>query len=254
MYKIMIVEDEWLVREGLKMTIPWEQMGFELAGEASDGLAALDLLGELSPDVVLTDIRMPALDGIGLAEKVAERLPFTKIVFLTGFDDFAYAQKAVKLGAADFVLKPTNPDELQHVFGRVRAKLDRERPYRAQAERDLREQGRESGGFHSIEAYIREHYGEEITLQEMADRHYMSESHFSRLFKQQVGTSFLEYLTTVRVEKAKELLMNPKLKIYEVSVRVGYQDSRYFSQIYRKYTGETPTEFRKRLGIEYLPL
>jgi two-component system response regulator YesN len=117
-----------------------------------------------------------------------------------------------------------------------------------------RGQGRDGGGFKQIEAYIRQHYGEDITLQEIAERHHMSESHFSRLFKQQVGTSFLEYLTKVRVQKAKELLVKPKLKIYEVSLQVGYQDSRYFSQIYRKYTGETPTEFRKRLGIEFSPL
>lgn len=252
MYKVMIVEDEWLVREGLKQTISWEEVGCELAGEASDGLSAFDLIQQVKPDIVLSDIRMPALDGIGLAERISKQFPEIKIVFLTGFDDFVYAQKAIKLGAVDFVLKPTNPDELMGVFNRVKSKLDEERAFRKESER--MEQGREGSGFEQIEAYIRQHYGEEITLQDIAERHHMSESHFSRLFKQQVGVSFIEYLTTVRINKAKELLMSPKFKIYEVSVQVGYQDSRYFSQIYRKYTGETPTEFRKRLGIEYLPL
>lgn len=135
MYKVLIVEDEWLVREGLKQTIPWEQVGCELVGEASDGLAALELIERLEPDIVLSDIRMPGLDGIGLAERLSLQHPQLKIVFLTGFDDFVIAQKAIKLGAADFVLKPTNPDELLDVLGRIKAKLDEEHTYREQSER-----------------------------------------------------------------------------------------------------------------------
>jgi two-component system response regulator YesN len=134
-YKLFIVEDEWLVLQGLKLTIPWEEMHCTVIGEARDGQAGLEGIMANPPDILLTDIRMPAMDGIQLAEKVAELLPQVKIVFLTGFDDFIYAQKAVKLGAADFVLKPTNPDELIQVIGRITSKLDEERRLQSQQER-----------------------------------------------------------------------------------------------------------------------
>ena len=265
MYKLFIVEDEWLVLEGLKQTIPWEDMRCTVIGEARNGQAALEGMKANPPDILLTDIRMPAMDGIQLAEQAKALWPQVQLVFLTGFDDFSYAQKAIRLGAADFVLKPTNPDELMEVFGRLTSRLDEERRLqslnRANAEADQwNRPGEEpsealrASGFDDIVAYIGEHYGEEISLQSIAEQYHMSESHFSRLFKKQVGTSFLEYLTLTRVRHARELLKNPRFKIYEVSVKVGYQDARYFSQIFRKYTGETPTEFRKRLGIVSYPL
>ncbi|MCR8632967.1 response regulator transcription factor [Paenibacillus radicis (ex Xue et al. 2023)] len=259
MFNLFIVEDEWLVREGLKQTIPWDEVNCQIIGEASDGLHALELLQSHAPDILLTDIRMPAMNGIELAEQAVKLYPHLKIVFLTGFDDFSYAQKAVKLGAADFVLKPTNPEELVQVFTRITNQLVGERKVLAEAGEWNRIhksvlESRENSGFKEIEQFIKEKYGEDITLQSMADRYNMSESYFSRLFKKQIGVSFMDYLTDLRVNHAKELLLNPRLKIYQIAIQVGYQDSRYFSQVFRKYTGETPTEFRKRYGIEVLPL
>lgn len=135
MYKVVIVEDEWLVLQGLKLTIPWEDMHCSIIGEASDGVTGLEVIQQEQPDILLTDIRMPAMDGIQLAEKAALLWPKMKIVFLTGFDDFTYAQKAVKLGAADFVLKPTNADELIRVIGRITSKLDEEKQRQSLQER-----------------------------------------------------------------------------------------------------------------------
>ncbi|WP_409341814.1 response regulator [Paenibacillus sp. MBLB4367] len=263
MYKIIIVEDEWLVREGLKQTIPWSNLGCEVAGEAEDGEEALELIERVLPDIMLSDIRMPTMNGIELAGRLTESHPHISIVFLTGFDDFAYAQQALRLGAVDYVLKPTNPDELEKVIRRITAKLDQERGRQQLAEQQDRRwadgrpvvagldkrESRESREFQQIMDYLLVHFHEDLPLQSMADRMNVSESYFSRLFKKHVGVSFLEYITNLRVQAAKELLADPRFKMYEIAERVGYQDARYFSQIFRKSTGETPSEYRKRLGI-----
>lgn len=404
--KLMIVEDEWLGREGLKSTIPWEELGCEIVAEANGGAAALSIMESAKPDIILSDIRMPGMDGLEMARQAVELLPGVEIVFLTGFDDFSYAQQALKIGSADYVLKPTNPEELMQVIRRVgdkvrgrRASEQAERLFRQTRFRDsaallsskllydllmdsagekerelflelkpdrvqslaeyrvgligleladgapedsrrmlvsleeklyqkaavftrvqdriavlLGEEAREGqwegllaelriaagsrplavgwsethhnlgelslayeeaeqalashsgtakaarlGGMPNLDklkselretiAYIEEHYREDISLQDIASSVHMSESGFSRLFKKQTGVSYVEYVTQLRLEEAKKLLQQPDQKVYEVSLAVGYQDSKYFSQIFRKYTGETPTEFRKRHGF-----
>lgn len=521
MIKLLIVEDEWLVREGLKHTIAWNELDCELVGEAENGVEALEILKKQEVDIVLTDIRMPGMDGLELARHVVENYPEIEIVFLTGFDEFSYAQTALKLGSADYILKPTNPHELTQTFKRVIGKVEQKQEQRQKHEmaqsflkdhqlrlvsslfynlcigsagnkelelfQEIRgesrkslapyqivvieletadehdEQGRNylpndwetdllhvtqgcmfrlfyhrivlmlTGNqlqsewakehlmsplqrqdkkacticwsdrhdslhdlpmayeealyavqhvvylgypaeihysqlnaltgltdrhsitdqdleelvkwkndedietsvqewmvgllkeyrnemerrkvtFHFIfDVYMRlyrimggnsgipdhehllrkwsqsdspqaminwlievmvairrqyteqaktsrhgiqqtmddlkENYHLDISLQDMARSAHMSESYYSRLFKKHAGISFIEYLTMLRMERAKELLLHPDERIYEVSLAVGYQDSRYFSQLFRKYTGESPTDFRKNRGL-----
>ncbi|MBW7460636.1 response regulator, partial [Paenibacillus sepulcri] len=117
MFKVMIIDDEWLVREGLKTTIAWHEMQCEIVGEADNGIDALKLIDELSPDILLSDIRMPGMDGLELVQTISRRDSEITTIFLTGFDDFSYAQQAVKLGAFDILLKPSDPHELRKTFG-----------------------------------------------------------------------------------------------------------------------------------------
>ncbi|CAH0117885.1 MULTISPECIES: response regulator [unclassified Paenibacillus] len=262
MYRIVIADDEWVIREGLRRTIPWESFDCEIVGEAEDGIGAWEQIECSAPDILLTDIRMPGCDGLDLATQVSRHYPQVKIVFLTGFGEFAYAQKAIKVGAADYILKPTDPDELMKIIRRITGEIAEERRKVDHMKRlewqiamlnGTEEQEppalqlKEKYDFSAIDDYLERHYDEDISLQEVASIVHMSEGHFCRQFKKQTGLNFVEYLTKIRVEKAKPLLADLSLKIYEVSERVGYQDSRYFSQIFRKVTGETPTEFRKQL-------
>ncbi|MFB9275590.1 response regulator [Cohnella cellulosilytica] len=117
MFKIMIVDDEWVVREGLKLTIPWTEMQCQVVAEADNGLDALRLFRERQPDIVLADIRMPGMDGLALAKAIHEQQPDVMTIFLTGFDDFSYAQEAIKLGAFELLLKPSDPAELRRAVG-----------------------------------------------------------------------------------------------------------------------------------------
>jgi len=261
MYRIVIADDEWVIREGLKHTIPWEDLGCQIVGEAVDGISAWQQIECNAPDILLTDIRMPGIDGLELAMQVSQNYPMVKIIFLTGFDEFAYAQQAVKVGASDYILKPTNTDELIKVIRRItcdiadeRRKSDHMKWLEARVA-DLGEQEQQDDlltfykdkyDFRAVYSYLDQHYHEDIALQDIASLVHMSEGHFCRQFKKQTGHNFLEFLTNLRMEKAKPLLVDLSLKIYEVSIKVGYQDSRYFSQIFRKVTGDTPTEFRKK--------
>src|SRR5689334_13677621 len=117
--KIFIIDDEPLIRQRLKETINWDKVGCEIVGEAENGIEAVDLLYKLKPDIAITDIRMPGLNGLELIEKLKPDFPEMKFVLLTGYNDFKYAQTAVKLGAFDFVLKPTDEEEILQIVERA---------------------------------------------------------------------------------------------------------------------------------------
>lgn len=127
MYKILLVDDEAGVREGIRRRIAWQEHGFDCVGDYENGFEALEAAERLAPDVVLTDINMPFMDGLELTRQLAERCPHTKVIILTGFDDFDYAQQAVKLKATDFILKPITASELTAVLQKVRGELDAEK-------------------------------------------------------------------------------------------------------------------------------
>ncbi|TDT63270.1 response regulator [Fonticella tunisiensis] len=126
MYKLILVDDEEEVRRGILEKIEWERIGYEVIGEAGNGIDALEIAEKTIPDVVITDIKMPFMDGITLCEKLKERFPTTKIIILTGFDEFEYAQRAIKLNVVEYVLKPISSRELIDILEKVKAALDNE--------------------------------------------------------------------------------------------------------------------------------
>lgn len=126
MYRVMIVDDEALVREAVKEQMNWSELGYRCVADCEDGLEALEYMEHTKPDVVLTDINMPFMDGLELTREISARYPGVKVIILTGFDDFEYARQAVKLKAYDFVLKPISAAELGQVFLKLRQELDME--------------------------------------------------------------------------------------------------------------------------------
>ncbi len=126
MYKFLLVDDDTIIREGIRDNISWEKLGFNLIGECEDGNQAIEAIDKYKPDVILTDICMPFLDGLELAKYVSERFPSTKIILITGYDKFDYAQKAVRLNVYDFILKPITPNELIKIIKRVKLEIDKE--------------------------------------------------------------------------------------------------------------------------------
>lgn len=240
MYKLMIVEDEYLVRQGLSSLLDFEKLNMEVLAEAENGVEAWELFQKEQADILLTDINMPLMNGLRLAQLVKEHYPDTHIVFLTGYDEFDYALSAVKLGADDYLLKPFSKADVEEMLLKVRDKLDREE--KRQQIHDLLQKREES----SLAQLIQERLADQdLSLKSLAQDMGFSPSHLSVVLKKELGIPFQDYLIQERMKKAKLLLLTTDLKIYEIGEQVGFEDMNYFSQRFKQIVGVTPRQFKK---------
>lgn len=408
MIKVFLVDDEVVIREGIRTSFPWDETEYTLVGEAPDGEIALPMIRDTNPDILITDIRMPFMDGIELCRTVRTRMPWIGIIILSGFDEFEYARKGIQLGVKEYLLKPISAEELRQVLDRVSESMKREKQERESSERLRRrlesgdqflrdkllgalfsEEGEEtdaesivvqlgnlgmnirapyyavidaafepiregqdalwelaeaSGGIvrasgcrtgsrllvlgeketdaeeqayafgasaadelersgcgkiricigeivdrpeHILQSmktarHLRHILGDgeekpaiigvretgELTngrktvstearlwlsqnytnpnlmLQDVAQAVGMSNSRFSTVFSQETGNTFTEYLTMLRINRAKELLRVTDRKSGQIAFEVGYNDSHYFNYLFKKNTGLTPGEYR----------
>ena len=240
MYSIMIVEDEYLVRQGIASLVNYEQFGMQVIAQAENGIEAWQKFQENPADILLTDINMPQMNGLELAKLVRDQAPKCHIVFLTGYDDFDYARTAIKLGADDYLLKPFSKDDVEEMLAKVQTKLDKERK-KAQIQ-NLVDQGQHS----ELEEAIHERLADsELSLKNLAFQLGFSPSYLSVLIKKELGLPFQDYLIQERMKKAKLLLLTTDLKIYEIAEQVGFEDMNYFSQRFKQVVGLTPRQFKK---------
>jgi two-component system, response regulator YesN len=244
-YKVLLVEDEQWVRKGLRRKIEELDLGFEVAAEAIDGLEALQLMEGMSPDLLVTDLRMPAMDGIELIRSAFFAYPGTAVIIVSGYGDFEYAQKAIKYEVRDFLLKPVSDEALAEALASVRIKLD------AQAKEALR--AMPTGGLLSnqeemaqtLELYIRENFRRDIRLGEIAGKLGVTTDYLSKAFKRHTGESPLKHIIKLRINEAKQLLAaKPELDVRRVGELVGYEDQFYFSRVFKTHVGVYPSEFR----------
>ena len=436
MHKVLLVDDEAIIRKGVKNIINWEALGCMVAGEASDGLEGMEKIREIKPDIIVTDIKMPGLNGLDMVQETKALIPMAKIVILTGYRDFEYLQKAIKLGAFEYILKPSKIEDITAVVKRAVSEIQEEKvkqeeidnlkksleekiplikqkllydllfninqrnkklksemelcnfsvgkfilsiveitendklqydeklmyqqgiinsfldifssPFNIeffilseykivfilQCDNDLKDfQGevthrlrelkemicgcfnikintasssvgegalaihekmrevlkrtetvnsdfyQEDISYDSIKElnknneeliksynadkpseaesmkivirkaleYMRNNYRETITLNDVAEHTYISACYLSRLFTKELGKSFVEYLSEIRIEKAKEFLKQDNYKTYEVAEMVGIKDAHYFSKLFKKCTGITPSEYKDGL-------
>ena len=258
--KVFLAEDEVIVREALRDSIPWESCGFLFSGEASDGETALEMVRTIRPDLVLTDIRMPFMDGLTFARHVREELPETKIIFISGYDDFEYARQAIEMQADQYLLKPVTRTKLIEALKTTRARIEEEQHRRALLLQLTQEEStvqpdtpfEKTGSGEIVEdalRYIDAHFCEEdISLHAVAKAVNVSANYLSAVFGQRVGSSFVEYLTEKRIRQAKQLLRQTNKRSGEIAFAVGYRDPRYFSSVFKKQQGCTPSEYRSGEG------
>lgn len=375
MKRFFLVEDEYIVREGIKKRIDWEANGLEFVGEAADGEVALTMIEKLRPDIIMTDIKMPFMDGLELSRRVKESWPETEIIILTGHADFEYAREGMKIGIAQYLTKPVKPDEIIEALSSVIKKLEekenvenKQREKMMEREERLKEyyasmnmpaaeetldmneidlkqidrvrlmeylklgdkteaedfieetfngmaenvmqsllfrqyiimdtyfcvcdfveglgeersrieqpdassramtdvdsarayftriikvalELRDNKSFNKYEdvvnkirQFVTEHYNDpNMSLNMAAEAVGFSPNHLSSVFSQQTGQTFIKFLTDYRMDKAKELLRCTSLRAIDIAAQIGYEDSHYFSYLFKKHTGQTPSQFR----------
>ncbi|MCD8170318.1 MAG: response regulator, partial [Clostridiales bacterium] len=228
--------------EGIAACYPWAEMGFEVSGTFPNGKNALDYIERYLVDVVLSDIRMPKMDGLELARAISKGYPNITVVLLSGYAEFEYAQEALRFGVKEYILKPIKYDTIIRVFSKIHENLD--------SSRGIRKIDEQSPGYYDIivdqvTRYVEEHY-QDANLEDASTLVSLSPNYLSKIFKRKKGKNFSEYVLDVKMEKAAGLLRNITLKTYEVATAVGYDNPKNFSRAFKQYCGKTPKEFREQ--------
>ena len=249
MYKALIIDDEKPVRQGIVALGHWEEFGVSELLEAMEGEAGLEILRTQQPEIVLVDMKMPKMDGTRFLEIARQEFPQVKYIVISGYDDFEYAKQAIKAKVLDYLLKPVVESELNEVLALAATELagekGREQYGRSFAEFKKSLMTSDKRSLTEIKDYIDRHFERDIKLSFFAERYYLSKEYLSKLFREEFGFTIYEYVLKVRMEKAKELLSDPEVKVLTVSAYVGYQDNNYFSRAFKTYYGVSPTEFRE---------
>lgn len=238
--KVLLVDDEIMIREGFKRLFDWEAHGCEVIGEASDGMEALAQIDSLLPDIVIMDINIPIMNGLKVVEVSRTKHPEIAYVIVSGYDDFSYCKKALQLQIIDYILKPVNYEEFGSCIDKLKISM-----YKSKIKENSDLDKGEERVISSIMRYMQEHLSEEISLSVLADVFHLNPQYISQLFKNEIGVGFLAYLTNIRIEKAKKLLLSTSLSVTEIAEHTGYSDYRVFTKVFKKTEGITPSQFRR---------
>ena len=255
MYKVMLVDDEPIIVEGLSRSISWDKWNCKIVATAHDGLEGKRLIEEKKPDIVFMDICMPEMAGLQMIAALGSQFPNLEVCVLTGYRDFEYAQEAIRLGVTRFLLKPSNMSELEEAISAMCANLKKkgitgeEKEETAEGDGAEREQESASSSFivKNALSYIEENYTQKLTLSEVAEKTYVSQWHLSKLLNRHTGQSFSDILNHVRIEHAKVLLKDPSLRIGDISEQVGFLDLAHFSRVFKKQEGVSANEYRNKI-------
>lgn len=247
MIKVVVAEDEELILHDIVKKIHQTDPLFSVVGLAQNGKQALEMVDTFSPDLLLTDIRMPVLDGLELLKNVSLNFPYIKMIIVSGYSEFEYAKHAIEYGVNDYLLKPLEPDELRKALAKIKISLE------AEAHFLNRKITKNTPGDKSPEEvaamvlqFIKENFTHDLNLNSLAQRFNFNASYLSKLFKKHYEETPVKYLVNLRINEAKHLLRSrPELDIKAVGELVGYSDPFYFSRIFKHITGKSPSEYRE---------
>ncbi|MCR4740065.1 MAG: response regulator [Lachnospiraceae bacterium] len=242
MINVYIADDEVWIILGIKKMLEKIDVDSFVIGTANNGLTAKEEIEMFKPDIVFTDIRMPGLSGLELLKAMSEVSPDSRVVIITGFAEFAYAKEAVHHHAFDYLLKPVKLEDLERVMRSVAE------------EKGEGEEKEEEKPAHvsdrmidNVIADIREHYTEDISLTSLAAKYNSSLGHLSMMIKENLRINFSDYIASLRIQRAKELLRDESMSIQEIAETVGYNDYFYFTKVFKKIEGISPSKYRKSM-------
>ena len=254
MLKIIIVEDEDIIRNGLVHTIDWLSMDCIVIADAANGQEGLEKILELSPDIVISDIKMPLMNGIEMIKRAMEKIKF-KSLLLTSYAEFEYAKKAIELRVSDYLLKPVSEEQIRSSIEKVNRELLGTRKIVESLRKNdedanvinnylLGDSGKNYYVKISLEK-IRDHYAERISIESVAEELAVSASYLSRKFKETTNHTFLELLNEHRIQQSVKLLSTGRFRVSEIGEKVGFNEYKHFYAVFKKHTGLTPSDFTK---------
>ncbi|MBS5080531.1 MAG: response regulator [Clostridiales bacterium] len=268
---ILVADDERWIRKGIIKMIDQSRLeGETQILEADTVEGALALFSEHRPQIVISDVKFPTEDGCTLCERIYAIEKRTRIIMISGYDEFEYVKRALSYRAVDYLLKPVDKQVLNNTIHKCVEELSAEwqntsERYRESADRGLpssegsRAEGGRTDGARSvdiqdvirdIEDTVRKNCSEKYTLSGLALKYHLSEAYLSTVFKKTNGLSLTAFIMQVKVERAKELMMTTQGKIWDIAAQVGYPDQHYFTKVFKKVTGESPTEYKTKLNRE----
>ena len=261
-YKVLLADDEQIERMALAKRLHKHFGDSLVIWQAADGNEAVRLCFKERCQIVIMDISMPELNGVEAAEQIRRLDEDCEIIFLTAYDEFSYAKRAIAIHALDYLLKPCEEEELTAVMeeavGRIQKReqfeklhMEQEMPEETGAEMpepDLEEEPDEPDRLgqaaEKIRRYIRKNYMKDISMQDAARMMNYSDAYFCKLFKQCFDQNFTAYLARFRINEARRLLQDKNASVREVSMRVGYYDANYFAKVFKRIAGMNPSEYR----------
>jgi len=236
--RLLMIDDEPTSFEIVKATIDWKS--FDIVPEYAESAAeAMDKIKQEMPDIVLTDIMMPGIDGFELIEWIKTNSYNCEIIILTAYGTFEYARKALDFGVTGYLLKPINEAELKDLLNKAIININQ----------NLKQAEHGDSVNYTLPVrlaceYIEKNFQEDINLNKISNYVSLSKNYFCNIFKKETGVTIWDYLIRIRMEEAKKMLLETEQKAYDVSEKVGYDDPSYFGRLFKKYTGFTPIEFR----------
>lgn len=251
MMRVMVVEDEEMIRKGIVMAVDWVALDCIVVGEAANGEQALAVAEDCQPTLIITDLKMPKMDGLEMVRRLREAGSRAYVIILTAYDSFAYAQTAIRLGAVDFLLKPFHDGDLENAVLALQKRIAAQTALQPEPLPGVKP-GPKSRYVREAMVYLEQNCGSgDLSVGQAAAQLGLSEGHLSHLFKKETDMTLGTYLTRCRIQKAMALLREGKLKVYEVAEACGYRDIAYFSGTFKKITGKTPSEYQDSLSFRF---
>ena len=236
----MVADDELYMLEAMEKLFNWEKMGCRLVFNATNGQELLEKMETDLPDIVITDVKMPLVDGIEVAKYIYEKELPTKVIILSAYEEFEYARQAIQYDVCGYIVKTSVIEMLPEELKKTIKKL----PPKA-AGTVVEEKMHSNDILERLKRYVSLHYMEKLTLEQIANDVHANGSYLSRLYKVKTGQKLFDAINRMKLEKAKEYMARGH-KIYEVAQMVGFDDVSYFSRVFKKYEGCSPREYEKR--------
>lgn len=240
---MVIVDDEITIREGFKRLFDWKSHGCEIVGEAADGVAAINVVDTLHPDIVIMDINMPLMSGLEVIQLLKRKYPKIAFIIVSGYDDFEYCREALRLKIVDYILKPVNFEEFGEIIDNLKITIYKDE------EADALDKSEDNQLIFNMTGYLKEHLREEISLKKLAEYFHLTPNYIGQVFKDKIGVNYQTYLTNLRIEEAKSLLITTQKPVSEISELVGYRDYRIFTKTFKKIEKIPPTQYRVKNNI-----